>query len=53
MKMKVKNCTECEHAKTCCSYYGGLGCKMKVEEQKKQPGDKWKENIMKRFTTAN
>lgn len=33
MRMKVKNCLECEYTKTCRSYYGGSGCKMKVEDQ--------------------
>lgn len=69
MKMKVKNCTECEFTKTCNSYYGGLGCKMKEEDQEgaggcngcfgaangdcEECGDTWKNNIMKRFTETN
>lgn len=40
MKMKVKNCTECEFTKTCRSYYGGLGCKMKEEDQGKKKSER-------------
>lgn len=28
------NCTECEHYKTCKSYFGGLGCKQYETDNK-------------------
>lgn len=42
-----------EENKQFLEFMDGAQIKEWEEEQKKQPGDKWKENIMKRFTTAN